>query len=108
MADTFFERVWQVVAEIPVGKVTTYGHIATYLGKKGAARTVGWAMGAAPGAELPCHRVVSQKGILSAKNRFATPHLMEERLLAEGITFSEDGRIDMKKHLWIPGESGSG
>ena len=99
----FFEQVWDVVAEIPMGKVTTYGEIATYLGKKGAARTVGWAMKAAGGKGLPCHRVVNKAGELSGSLRFETPFAMEERLRGEGITFKENGQIDMKKHLWVPG-----
>jgi len=102
MAD-FFERVWDVVAEIPMGKVTTYGHIAAYLGNKRAARTVGWAMKAAGGKGLPCHRVVNQQGELSGSLRFETPDVMKERLRNEGIAFLPDGRIDMNAHLWIPG-----
>lgn len=100
----FFERVWDVVAEIPMGKVTTYGHIAAYLGNKRAARTVGWAMKAAGGKGLPCHRVVNKAGELSASLRFESPDAMEERLLGEGITFKDNGKIDMARHLWVPGE----
>jgi O-6-methylguanine DNA methyltransferase len=102
MSDTFFERVWDVVAEIPPGKVTTYGHIAACLGQKRSARTVGWAMKAAGGKGLPCHRVVNQRGELSGSGRFESPYAMQERLEAEGIDFRPDGRIDMEKHLWIP------
>lgn len=82
--DAFFERVWAVVARIPSGKVTTYGHIAGYLGARSAARTVGWALGAAAGTGLPCHRVVNRFGALTGKMRFEGPHVMEERLRAEG------------------------
>ncbi len=60
----FFERVWDVVAQIPHGKVTTYGHIAEYLGTKSAARTVGWALNGAKGTGLPAHRVVNRYGAL--------------------------------------------
>ena len=100
----FFERVWEVVAEIPVGKVTTYGHIAEHLGAKSAARTVGWAMNAAAGTGLPAHRVVNRFGALSGKVHFGGPHIMEDLLRSEGITFTEDGCVDMGKHLWVPGE----
>ena len=103
MEKNFFERVWEVVAEIPMGKVTTYGHIAAHLGAKRSARTVGWAMQAAVGTELPCHRVVNRNGELSAKHRFETPYVMEERLRAEGVHFTNDGAVDMAQHLWIPG-----
>ena len=99
----FFERVWDVVAEIPVGKVTTYGHIAEYLGAKSAARTVGWAMNAAAGTGLPAHRVVNRFGALSGKVHFGGPHIMEDLLRSEGVTFTDDGCVDMSKHLWVPG-----
>ncbi|MXW64580.1 MAG: MGMT family protein [Bacteroidetes bacterium SB0662_bin_6] len=100
----FFERVWAVVDRIPCGKVTTYGHIAGYLGARSAARTVGWALGAAAGAMLPCHRVVNRFGTLTGKMRFGGPHVMEERLRAEGVTFDEDGCVVLEAHLWDPSE----
>ena len=101
----FFERVWAVVAEIPHGRVTTYGHIAAHLGSKQAARTVGWALKAAVGGGLPCHRVVNRYGALSGRLHFEGPHVMEERLRSEGITFTEDGCVDLSRHLWDPGEA---
>lgn len=104
----FFEQVWDIVARIPAGKVTTYGAIARALGRKGAARTVGWAMGAAGDKGLPCHRVVNQKGLLTARLRFEGPDVMEERLRNEGITFLENGCIDMQQHFWEPSPNESG
>ena len=100
----FFDRVWEVVAKIPEGRVTTYGHIAEYLGTKSAARTVGWAMNAAAGTPLPCHRVVNRYGALSGRLHFEGPYVMEERLRGEGVAFTEDGCVDLRKHLWIPSE----
>ncbi len=99
----FFQRAWDVVAQIPDGKVTTYGHIAEYLGAKSAARTVGWAMQAAKDTWLPCHRVVNRFGALSGARHFGGPHIMEDLLRNEGVTFTDDGCVDMEKHLWIPG-----
>lgn len=99
----FFERVWDVVAEIPHGKVTTYGHIAEYLGAKRAARTVGWALNAAAEMPLPCHRVVNRFGGLSGRVHFGGPFVMEERLRSEGVAFTEEGHVDLNQHLWIPG-----
>ncbi len=101
--EDFFTRVWAVVAEIPFGKVTTYGHIAEYLGARRSARVVGWAMKAAAATDLPCHRVVNRFGALSGKMHFVTPTAMEDRLLSEGITFTDNGCVDMTQHLWIPG-----
>ncbi|MCS6999750.1 MAG: MGMT family protein [Bacteroidota bacterium] len=98
----FFERVWALVRMIPPGKVTTYGHIATALGAKSAARTVGWALHAAVGRDdIPAHRVVNRRGELTGRMHFATPTLMRELLLAEGVTFDGE-RVCLERHLWIP------
>ena len=107
LPEDFFQRVWNVVAEIPQGRVTTYGHIAEYLGVRSAARTVGWALNAAHGTPLPCHRVVNRYGGLSGRMHFEGPFVMEERLRSEGIAFTEEGHVDLEKHLWIPGEAKS-
>ena len=101
----FFERVWSVVADIPAGRVTTYGHIAEHLGSRSAARTVGWAMNAAVGSGLPCHRVVNRNGALTGKRHFETPTVMEERLRSEGVAFTDEGTVDLDEHLWVPGEA---
>lgn len=101
-ADSFFERVWAVVAEIPSGRVTTYGDIAQYLGRRGAARTVGWALNAAAGSGLPCHRVVNRNGELTGRRHFETPSVMEERLRSEGVTFTNEGSVDLEQHRWDP------
>ena len=52
-------------AQIPLGRVTPYGDIAEHLGRRGAARTVGWALNKAVGTDLPCHRVVNRNGRLT-------------------------------------------
>lgn len=102
----FFEKVWDVVEQIPKGKVTTYGHIAEFLGAKSAARTVGWAMRAAKDSPLPCHRVVNRFGALSGRMGFrGGPFVMEDLLRNEGIQFLENGCVDLDKHLWIPAAS---
>jgi len=103
--DDFFSRVWEVVAEIPYGRVTTYGHIAEYLGTRSSVRTVGWALNAAAGTHLPCHRVVNRFGALSGSRHFEGPYVMEERLQYEGVTFTDEGHVDLDRHLWIPGTS---
>ena len=103
--DNFFERVWQVVAQIPVGRVTTYGDIAEHLSAKSAARTVGWALKAAADTDLPCHRVVNRHGALTGRRHFEGPRVMEERLRSEGVTFTDDGHVDLDAHRWHPQES---
>lgn len=98
----FFDRVFQVVAQIPYGKVTTYGAIAEVCGVKSAARTVGWALNSAANSNLPCHRVVNRFGALSGKIHFGSPTLMQELLESEGIEFTEDDCVDMTKYFWQP------
>ena len=100
--DDFFRLVWDIVARIPLRKVTTYGHIAEYLGSRSAARTVGWALKAARGTDLPCHRVVNRFGALSGAHNFGGPHIMEDLLRSEGVTFDDDGCVVLERHLWIP------
>ncbi len=98
----FFRRVHAVVAQIPFGKVTTYGHIGKALGLRSSARMVGWALQAAVADDhLPCHRVVNRNGELSGKFHFGTPTRMRELLEAEAIDFKGEA-VDMDKHLWIP------
>ncbi len=98
----FFERVYDIVKQIPTGKVTTYGAIAKVLGLASAARTVGWALNSAkerPG--IPFHRVVNRNGLLTGKNNFASPYLMRELLENEGVEFIGDA-VNLDKHLWLP------
>ena len=89
-------------AKIPKGKVTTYGHIAEVCGIKSSARTVGWALNGAKESGLPCHRVVNRQGLLTGKFHFGSSDLMEDLLRSEGIEFDDKGRVNLKKHLWIP------
>ena len=101
---TFFADVYDVVRQIPKGRVTTYGAIATYTGTKLSARMVGWAMNAAHVAKpkVPAHRVVNRNGILTGKFHFATPSLMEELLKKEKIEVVDDKIINFKSLFWDP------
>jgi len=99
----FFEKVYDVVREIPYGRVTTYGAIAKALGAAKSARTVGYAMNASHQYEdVPAHRVVNRIGVLTGKHHFPGTHVMQQMLEAEGIKVIEDKIIDFEKHLWIP------
>ncbi|MCE4216298.1 MGMT family protein [Aquirufa antheringensis] len=100
MAD--FEAIYQVVALIPPGKVSTYGAIAGYLGSKGGARLVGWAMNASHGqANIPAHRVVNRNGVLTGKNFFGA-NRMQELLEEEGLTIKNDQIQQFSNHFWDP------
>ena len=103
MKDGFFDMVYEVVKLIPVGKVTSYGAIANYLGTKGSARMVGWAMNAAHNLyNVPAHRVVNRNGLLTGKNHFEDPHRMQELLREEGVNVHEDQIQNFSNHFWDP------
>lgn len=105
MADNFFERVYEVVRKIPRGRVTTYGMIANYLGTKGSARMVGWAMNACHGDEtIPAHRVVNRQGLLTGKAHFGDIYQMENLLAEEGIIVKDNQIQNLQELLWNPAE----
>ncbi|MAP53815.1 MGMT family protein [Altibacter sp.] len=100
----FFEQVYHVVRQIPFGRVTSYGAIAKYLGAAGSARMVGWAMNASGGKEdVPAHRVVNRKGLLTGKHHFKGTNLMQQLLESEGITVIENKIQNFEQLFWDPG-----
>ena len=101
--DNFFERVYAVARQIPYGKVTSYGAIAKVIGTARSARMVGWAMNASHNLEdVPAHRVVNRKGLLTGKHHFDGTNLMQQLLESEGIEVVENQIIDFEKHFWKP------
>ena len=101
--ESFFEQVFDVVRQIPTGRVTSYGAIAAALGTKLSARMVGWAMNASHVVKrVPAHRVVNRKGMLSGKMHFAYPEQMQELLEKEGVMVVDDEVQDFEKLFWDP------
>jgi len=102
--ESFFVLVFDVVRQVPKGRVTSYGAIAACLGTKLSARMVGWAMNAAGNVKpkVPAHRVVNRLGILSGKHHFKPPSRMEELLKKEGIKVKNDKIVDFDKLFWDP------
>lgn len=100
----FFQKVYEVVQQIPPGKITSYGAIARYLGTAGSARMVGWAMNASHSHTrfVPAHRVVNRNGLLSGKHHFNNPNAMQELLEAEGLIIENDQIINFKENFWDP------
>tara|TARA_R110001632_G_scaffold90568_1_gene194510 strand:- start:18670 stop:19005 length:336 start_codon:yes stop_codon:yes gene_type:complete len=103
-SDNFFERVYHVARLIPFGRVTNYGSIARYLGAARSARMVGWAMNNSHNqtAEVPAHRVVNKKGLLTGKHHFEGTNLMQQLLENEGIVIIENQIQDLEKVFWDP------
>ncbi|MGB7802951.1 MGMT family protein [Buttiauxella sp.] len=97
--DSFPQRVYQIIAAIPEGYVTTYGDVARLAGSPRAARQVGGVLKRLPeGSKLPWHRVVNRHGAISLTG----PDLQRQRqaLLSEGIMVSGSGQIDMQRYRW--------
>ena len=98
------QLIWQVVALIPAGTVTTYGDVARHAGLAKAARRVGRALQQLPaGSKIPWHRVLNAQGRISLPDGSASQYTQRERLEAEGIVFRANKSVDLKKFRWEPG-----
>jgi methylated-DNA-protein-cysteine methyltransferase-like protein len=101
---SFFEKVYEVVALIPHGRVTSYGAIARYLGTGGSSRMVGWAMNASHQMlqHVPAHRVVNRNGLLTGKYHFGGQDTMQQLLESEGVIVENDQILNFKDIYWDP------
>lgn len=96
-----FQKVYRIVAQIPFGRVTTYGQIACMLGNPRMSRVVGYALNVCPdGRHLPCHRVVNRFGGLA--RAFEVAGINEQRLLLEeeGVEFTKEGNVELEQFFW--------
>ena len=102
--DNFFEKAYTIARLIPYGRVTSYGAIAKYLGAARSARMVGWAMNNSHNQteEVPAHRVVNRKGLLTGKHHFDGTNLMQQLLENEGIVVIDNQIQDLEKVFWNP------
>ncbi len=100
----FYQNVFEVVALIPEGRVTSYGAIANYLGARRSSRLVGWAMNASHNRlpKIPAHRVVNRQGLLTGKMHFSTPTEMEELLTREGHKIVDNQILNIEEVFWDP------
>ena len=97
-------RIWQVIAMIPEGKVSTYGDIAKHAGLAKAARRVGMALRGLPeDTRIPWHRVINSQGRISLPEGSASQYRQRERLESEGVVFKANKRVDLRKYRWVPG-----
>ena len=102
--NSFFEKVYAIVRRIPAGRVTSYGAIAEYIGTKGSARMVGWAMNSSHTKtnDIPAHRVVNRVGLLTGKHHFGGVKVMQQLLESEGIGVKDDQIVKFEAHFWDP------
>jgi len=102
-SENFFEKVYEVAKLIPFGRVTSYGAIAKYLGTARSARMVGWAMNASHNMEeIPAHRVVNRKGLLTGKHHFDGTNLMQQLIESEGLKVIDNQIQDFESVFWDP------
>ena len=99
---SFFEKVYEVAKKIPYGRVTSYGAIAKYLGAGKSARLVGYAMNGSHGKDVPAHRVVNRKGLLTGKHHFEGTNLMQQLLESEGIEVVDHQIQNLEAVYWDP------
>ena len=99
---SFFEKVYEVARKIPYGRVTSYGAIAKYLGASRSARMVGYAMNGSHDKDVPAHRVVNRKGLLTGKHHFDGTNLMQQLLESEGIKVIENQIQNFDDVFWEP------
>ena len=100
----FYENVYEIVRQIPAGRVTSYGAIARCLGTAGSSRMVGWAMNLShhQSVYVPAHRVVNRNGLLTGKIHFGSPDVMQELLENEGVIVENDRVTDFERLFWDP------
>lgn len=97
-----FTRVYEIVKQIPKGKVTTYGQIAQMLGNPHLSQVVGYALHVNPEpGVIPCHRVVNRFGSVCEGFAFGGGEIQRQMLEKEGIEFMQNGNIDLKKFIWL-------
>ena len=102
MEGTVFTRIYDIVKQIPRGKVATYGQIAALAGNPRWARVVGYALHVNPDPDsIPCYRVVNREGAVSPAFVFGGANVQISLLEAEGISV-KDGKVDLSVYLWQP------
>lgn len=99
-----YEAIYDIVRQVPAGRVTTFGHIAKAIGLSSGARLVGYALNNCHTAvpPVPAHRVLNRKGLLSGKHHFGAPDAMQKALEAEGVHIAADTAVDFQQLLWDP------
>lgn len=100
----FFERVYEIVEQIPKGRVASYGQVAALMGAPRCARQVGFALHSNPRpGVIPCHRVVFADGRICEGFAFGGPEVQRSLLKAEGVIFLDESHVDMKSCRWEAG-----
>ncbi|HEX8370028.1 MAG TPA: MGMT family protein [Pyrinomonadaceae bacterium] len=99
---SYREKVYGIVRQIPVGRVMTYGQIAELLGEGYTARTIGYVMHAADTENVPWQRVINSQGACSTGKMTIPVNMQQKMLQDEGVRFDERGKCDLQKYRWFP------
>ncbi len=100
-----YNRIYDLVRSIPVGRVATYGQIASLAGMYGQSRLVGYALNAlSEGSDVPWQRVINSRGRISPRSDPEWEKLQRVMLESEGIVFDASGRVTLDRFLWDPEE----
>ncbi len=103
MVSDAYAAIYRVVANIPRGRVATYGQVAELAGLSGHARQVGYALHATPDdLEIPWQRVMNAKGEVSDRADPLMIGVQRSLLEAEGVIFDSKGRCDLDRYRWQP------
>ncbi len=98
----FQKKVYLAVEKIPKGRVVTYGEVARKAGSPRASRAVGNILHKNPFfGVVPCHRVVHADGALAEPFAFGGERVQREMLEKEGVVFTKQNKVDMKKHGYV-------
>lgn len=99
-----YNNIYQIVRQIPKGRVATYGQVADLANLYGKARLVGYALYRVDiRSDIPWHRVINAKGEISYSSlRHGADYLQRSLLEQEGIRFSPEGKINLQEYLWLP------
>ena len=97
-----WQKIYDIVRQIPNGKVATYGQVAVLAGLPGHARQVGYALAASRDDDLPWQRVINARGEVSLRRDPGPEGLQRAMLEAEGVTFDHRGRVDLGRFRWHP------
>jgi methylated-DNA-protein-cysteine methyltransferase-like protein len=102
--EDLYDIIYDLVRQVPKGRVTSYGAVAAAIGMKSGARVVGYAMNNCTNVKpkVPAHRVVNRNGMLTGKHYFSPPEKMQQLLEKEKVKVKNDRVIDFEKVFWDP------
>lgn len=99
---SYREKVYEIVRQIPAARVMTYGQIAEILGEGYTARTIGYVMHASNTEDVPWQRVINSQGKCSTGRLLLPQNIQQKMLENEGIVFNEKGKCDLNVYRWFP------